>query len=232
MASAVFSASLSQLHEVLPNPLVPIQVGPGRGAVTLFAAAYEDAGPLEPYHEFAVLPLARPDTKIESDFGSISLTELKALQSFLGTPTRIHAYVHMMPVTTAEARALGTEVWGYPKQLADISIQNTDQQTRTTVSVEGEQVISFTVNSARTRNREVDLIAYSETNERVQAGRIQTYGEYAFRPLANRASYRLGDHPRAGVIRGLRLGSRPLLTVFAPNLRSRYYRGKAVSASV
>ena len=60
MASAVFSASLAQLRSILPASLAPVRVSPGRGAVTLFSATYDAAGPLAPYDELAVLPLVQP----------------------------------------------------------------------------------------------------------------------------------------------------------------------------
>ena len=253
MASAVFSASLAQLRSILPASLAPVRVSPGRGAVTLFSATYDAAGPLAPYDELAVLPLVQPSAgatspstatpqsrsrsetrSVPESLGgslarSLPLVELRALRGALSSPMRIDAYVHTMLVTTPEARALGVDVWGYPKDLADISTQESDQARRTTVAIDGQRVLTFRVDRARPRLQAVDLHAYTEADEQVRRGRIRTYGEWAFRPLADRAAVDLGSHPQARAIGQLELGSRPLLSVFAPRLRSRYYRSVPVS---
>ncbi len=218
MATAAFPVPLSQLRSVLPSRLSPLRLLPRKGAVVLFSAEYRNAGPLDPYNEVGIMIPAVH----EADPGRWGLSPLSVLG--LGR-SYVKAYVQYLPVSTEEARSLG-EIWGYPKEVAEINIEDTDRTRRTTLHLEGEHVFTFEVDHAQTRDQSVDLYAYTEQPERSVRARIQTRGEYAVRPLSNRASYTLGEHPRADILRSLDLGERPLTRVYATGLRSRFHPGK------
>jgi hypothetical protein len=115
VAGATLLADRRRLRAATPDGLVPLPVAPRRGVVLLLGAAYRTVGELDPYHEFgaAVPVLVRDDAA--------------------GLPRRFAGHVHALPVSTREGCALGVDVWGFPKRVADVTVRRTGE--RTTVRV-------------------------------------------------------------------------------------------------
>lgn len=217
MATAAFPAPISQLRDILPDRLSPLRLLPRKGAVVMFSAEYQDAGPLDTYNEVGVMIPALH----ENDPGQWGISPLSLLR--LGR-SYVKAYVQYLPVTTEEAQSLG-EIWGYPKEVAEVNIEDDDRTRRVSVHSDGKHVLTFEVDHAQTRQQSVDLYPYTGQQGAVRA-RIETQGEYAIRPFSNRASYTLGDHPQANILRSLDMGERPLSRVYATNLKSRFHFGQ------
>lgn len=212
-ASGLFPAPAQRLSARLPDRLSPIRVAPRTGAVALVSIEYHHVGGLDPYHEFAVVVPVVADSR----------TDLPGAQLF---GADAGGYVHYLPVTTEASVALGTEVWGYPKELADITIEDRGGVRRTTVSLDGEEVVTLAVRRAAGREREVTTHGYAETDGRPVRNRADLVGEFALRPLSQRASVSLGDHERADDLRGLELRHRPLGRLYAPRARARLHPGR------
>ena len=217
MATAAFPVPISQLSDVLPNQLSPLRLLPRKGAVVMFSAEYQNAGPLNAYNEVGIMVPALH----ENDPGQWGISPLSLLR--LGR-SYVKAYVQYLPVTTEEARSLG-DIWGYPKEVAEVDIEDSSRSRRVSVHSDGEHVLTFEVDHARTRQQSVDLYPYTGQQGAIRA-RIETQGEYAIRPFSNRASYTLGDHPQADILRSLDMGKRPLSRVYATNLESRFHPGQ------
>ena len=217
MATAAFPVPIRQLRELLPNQLSPLRLLPRKGAVVMFSAEYQDAGPLDAYNEVGIMIPALH----ESDPGQWGLSPLSLLG--LGR-SYVKAHVQYLPVTTEEARSLG-DIWGYPKEVAEVNIEDSGRTRRVSVCSDGEHVLTFEVDHARTRQQSVDLYPYTGQQGAIRA-RIETQGEYAIRPLSNRASYTLGDHPQADILHSLDIGERPLSRVYATNIESRFHSGQ------
>ena len=217
MATAAFPAPINQLRGILPSQLSPLRLLPRKGAVVMFSAEYQDAGPLDTYNEVGIMVPALH----EADPGRWGISPLSLLR--LGR-SYVKAYVQYLPVTTEEARSLG-DIWGYPKEVADVSIEDDNRTRRVSVHSDGEHVLTFEIDHAQTRQQSVDLYPYTGQQGTVRA-RIETRGEYAIRPFSNRASYTLGSHPQADILRSLDIGNRPLSRVYATNLKSRFHAGQ------
>lgn len=217
MTTVAFPVPINQLQELLPDSLSAIRLLPRKGAVVFFSAEYHDAGPLDPYDEIGIMIPALH----ENDPGKWALSPMSLFG--LGR-SYVKAYVQYLPVTTEQARSLG-EVWGYPKEVAEINIKDGDQTRRVSLHLEGEHVLTFEARRGRTRQQSVDLYSYTgQPNGSIRAP-IQTRGQYAVRPLITQASYTLGTHPRADILRSLDIGKRALAQVFGTNLRSRFHSG-------
>ena len=217
MATAAFPAPLNQLRNLLPSQLSPLSLLPRKGGVVLFSAEYLDAGSLDAYNEVGIMIPALH----EADPGRWGVSPLSLFG--LGR-SYVKAYVQYLPVTTEEARSLG-DIWGYPKEIAEVSIEDNNRTRRISVHSDGAHVLTFEVDHARTRQQSVDFYPYTGQQGDVRA-RIETQGEYAIRPFSNRASYTLGDHPQADILRSLDMGNRPLSRVYATNIESRLHTGK------
>jgi hypothetical protein len=109
LGGAVFAADWAPLRAALPRELTPLRTGARRGAVAVVGIDYREVGTLEPYCEVAVVvPVAR--------------------DGVAGLPTSltgVGGYVVDLPVTTEPARALGDEVWGFPKSVSAIDVDGT-----------------------------------------------------------------------------------------------------------
>lgn len=217
MAAVAFPVPLHQLRNLLPNQLSPLRLLPRKGGIVLFSAEYQDAGSLDAYNEVGVMIPALH----EADPGRWGVSPLSLFG--LGR-SYVKAYVQYLPVTTEEARSLG-DIWGYPKEVAEINIEDNNQTRRVSVHSGGEHVLTFEVDHARTRQQSVDLYPYTGQQGDIRA-HIETHGEYAIRPFSDRASYTLGDHPQADILRSLDMGNRPLSRIYATNLKSRFYAGE------
>jgi hypothetical protein len=109
VGGAVFAADWAPLRAALPRDLTPLRLGTRRGAVVLAGVDYRSVGSLTPYSEFAVVvPVAAAGVA--------------------GFPTDLSAvggYVVDLPVSTDPARALGAEVWGFPKSVTGVAVDAT-----------------------------------------------------------------------------------------------------------
>lgn len=204
MAGVVLTADASRVRERLPDALAPVRIAPGRAAVTVLSVVYDRIGDgaLAPYREAGVLLAATP--------ADGAVPELDGLRRELwARGLGIGGYVLALPVTTEPARALGEEVWGYPKTVADVSVAERDGRRRTTVSDSRGRL--FTVESPVAPRVPAETRSASFTDDgglRRQPLRLD--GRFGVRPLAGALS--LGDHPVGERLAALSIG-RSLLSV-------------------
>lgn len=201
MTGVVVPAALEAVRELLPAPLSPVRIGPRTGAVAFLSVEYHsvDGGTIEPYNEFGVLIPALRESSRTGVMGWL--------------PGGIGGYVWYLPVTTEPARALGVEIWSYPKVQGEIQITDTGSRRHTTVSVEGERLITIEIERPPSLPVESSVRTESYT---VQEGTVLTEplsfeGVGGVWPLSTQLSYTLGTHPRADVLRELSLGNRALV---------------------
>lgn len=204
MAAAILPADREAVADLLPPGLSPIRAGWGTASVWLMSVAYHDIddGALEPYNEFAVVIHAIP--------GKISgVPYVSPFRNSGG------GYVWYMPVTHEPARAFGDEIWGYPKVVADIDIEETNGQMETTVTIDGDHFITLSVKRPWTFSREEDLTAYSRKDGTLQQIQLQLSGELGMWPYSRGVSVTLGDHPKARRLANLDFQDRAFVRQYA-----------------
>ncbi|QLH79895.1 acetoacetate decarboxylase family protein [Halosimplex rubrum] len=196
------AADAGAAGEWLPEGLTPVRLSPGRTAVTFLSVDYRRIGDdaMAPYEEFGVLLAATP--------ADGPVPELGAVRDGLG------GYVAALPVTTEPARALGVEIWGYPKSVADIGITDRGDRRRTAVGDERGHVLTLDAPWNPRFRTTVETASYTggdgtesgperpETAVRRQP--LELSGRFGARPFGGR--YSLGTHPLAERLRGLGLG--------------------------
>jgi hypothetical protein len=150
---AVFAADWAPLRAALPPDLTPLRVGPRRGAVAVVGLDYRAIGSLDPYREVAVI------VPVASDGVGGLPTSLSG----------IGGYVVDLPVTTEPARALGDELWGFPKSVADISVEGTPGSLSVVLSDENRRDVEFSVSPSATRARRTRqrLTAFAHLDDRL-----------------------------------------------------------------
>ncbi|WP_222844893.1 acetoacetate decarboxylase family protein [Haloplanus rubicundus] len=196
----VLPASRSGVRSILPESLRPVRVTPTRAAVTFLSVAYDRIGgsDIDPYDEFGVLFPAVP-----ADAPPVSAIR------------RVGGYVDFLPVTTEPARALGVEVWGYPKAVADITHRERGATRRTTVTVDGEGFVALSVDRPPTVETCLSSASYTTMDGRLLRERLTVDGRVGAWPASGAFSVTLGDHPRADRLRRLDVGDRAILRVAA-----------------
>ena len=180
MGGVVVPARRTQLEAILPSGLSALAVAPGVGCVALVGIQYHrvggrrDGDGLEPYDEFAVVvPAVRG--------GRTRVPFRRLLDGELG------GYVHWLPVTTEASVALGREIWGYPKELADVTVTDGPRGIRTVVrrdgdGDDGDEVVRLEVPRPRLRSgarRELTLRSYSVTDGELRESEARIRGRIA-----------------------------------------------------
>ncbi len=200
VSGVTLSASADAVGSLLPPALTPVRLTPRRAAVTIMSVDYSriGRGEIDPYNEVAIMIPAVPEA------AGRQLPLLSALSGGVG------GYVWQLPVTTEPACALGREIWGYPKSLAEIEIVEDDGVTRTRLTVDGQRVLSLAVEQPPTRDRELSLSSYTLRNGDLHRTPNTFAGELGLRPLSRRVDWSLGDHEWADSLRSVALGTRPL----------------------
>lgn len=202
IVGSVVPAARETVASQLPEGLAPLQLGPDSAAVTFLAVSYDriGEGAMAPYDEFAVLfPAVEDDT-----------------ETLAGLLSRgIGGYVWYMPVTTASGRALGAEVWGYPKVVADIDLVDADGTRRASVTVDGEDVITVELDRGPAVQTRTTGHTYSVKHGGLLREEFVMRGDVGVWPTTSDITYEFGDHRRATTLRSLALGDRAILTLTA-----------------
>jgi hypothetical protein len=215
ITAVVLPADRRAAAELLPDGLSPIRAGRGTAAVWLLSASHRDVGggALADYDEFAVMVSATPGEPDGVPYVSPAL--------------RTETYVWYMPVTTDPARAFGEEIWGYPKVVADIDVEEGPGRRRTTVTADGERLLTFTIEKPPTVSRNDSLTTYAVRDGRLLRVRADVAGELGVWPYTTGFSYTLGAHPRAATLRDLNLGDRAFAR-FHSDARLRFHAGESL----
>jgi len=201
MTGAVLSASREAVAELLPAGLTPIRATPNRAAVTFLCVSYDRIGDdsgITPYNEFGVLlPAVRAGTQTVP---------------FASVFTRgVSGYVWYLPVTSKPATALGVDIWGYPKDVAEITHVEDGSVRETTVRLDGQHLIGVSVDRPPTFSRSDSGVSYTTKDGTLLRERLELNGEIGAWPYSGKVSYTLGDHPRARRLRELDLSDRALM---------------------
>lgn len=196
ITAVILSADRDRTAELLPNGLAPIQASRGRAAIWLMSAQHRNVGDgsMEDYNEFAVMISATAG-------GADGIPYISPL-------LRTETYVWYMPVTHEPARAFGDELWGYPKEVAEIEVDEQDDRHRTTVTADGDHFITLEVEHPPTFSQEDTLTTYTVKDDTLLRVDTDSSGEMGIWPYTTKFSYTLGDHPRATELEQLDLGSR------------------------
>jgi len=217
ITGAVLSASPAAVRELLPEQLSPIRATRNRAAVTLLCVDYDrighDSG-ITPYNEFGVLIPAVHD-------------ETRTLPYVSVFSRGVSGYVWHLPVTSEPAKALGVDIWGYPKEVADITHDDDGSTRHTSVHIDGEHLIDVTVERPPMFTQSDTSVSYTTKDESVLCENLELNGEIGLWPYSSNISFRLGDHPRAQRLEELDLSNRALMR-FAADTEFVIHEGERV----
>jgi len=201
---------------------------PGRALVALAVCRYDDTD-LDAYHEVALSFVVRPHDA-PPDPGPVG-----RLREF-GTGA-IGAYIHRLPVDQAFTCAAGRDIWGYPKWITTIDIDEPGpgedrRGCGTTVRLvdDGAHVLTLTMAAGGP----VRLPSQAPPSYSFRDGVLRrTAWETSAEGVSGRpggATLVLGDHPMADELRSLGLPRRALFTSHAARMRASFGAAEVVTA--
>jgi hypothetical protein len=199
---------------------------PGRALLALAVCRYLDTD-LDAYHEVAVSFVVRPH-----DAPPLSSSAQRTREFFSGA---IGAYIHRLPVDQEFTCAAGRDIWGFPKWVTSIDIDEpaaADQGARgraragtgTAVRLvdDGAHVLTLTVAAGgRLHLPSHAPPSYSFADGVLRRTSWTTSSEGTAGRMGG-ASLVLGDHPMAAELRSLGLPKRALFSSSAAQMRASF----------
>jgi hypothetical protein len=198
-ASSVFATFLVPARAVkrlLPPELTPLQAIPGRAVCTIVGVDYRD-GDLGAYREVGICFLLRPPG---------SRLDILAMAR-----NRAPAYIHRLPVTTSFSCEAGRRIWGFPKDVMDIDLEDTGGTRTVSLRDNGLLVLRLTAPCRGRRSfAGADIEALGNWGGRLRTTPSHLAGD-GVKAGFRAGRLELGDHPIADELRGLGLPKRPLV---------------------
>jgi hypothetical protein len=200
---------------------------PGRALVALAVCRYDDTD-LDAYHEVALSVVVRPHDAPPRPSAAQRLREFGQGQ--------VGAYIHRLPVDQAFTCAAGRDVWGFPKWITTIEIDeprpgDPTSGSGTTVRLvdDGVHVLTLTLSAGGP----VRLPAHAAPSYSWRDGVLRrtewttTTEGTSGRPGGT--TLVLGDHPMADELRSLGLPRRALLTAHATRMQAAFGAAEVVT---
>lgn len=217
---ALFSASASKVHQLLPSKKIkPLLLMPGKALVSLMAIKYPKVTDINPYNEFMVGIPVQYNPRVNFPGKLLFLHPLLAPKWY----RKFGIYIHYLPVTTQESVVLGTEVWGFPKIKSDIFFEDIGQKSRCRLVIEGKNIVTLEVKKITTNMQSIDLYSYTVKDGQLLRTRMQTQGQYGISKSFGGASYTLGNGPISNELRNLEMGKTAFGCFYATDLQNMLY---------
>ncbi|MFT4965080.1 MAG: hypothetical protein ACI9PP_002371, partial [Halobacteriales archaeon] len=202
----------TELRERLPKECVPLRMAPGVGIVVLAGVDYRDVGGFEPYEEFAVLVPCVRDGRDLPLVGAMS--------------GEVGASVDFLPVTTEASVALGREIWGYPKVVADIKFDRRPGGHLITLRRDGRLICRLETPRGRPRGRTTTAKSYTTKGGQTIRTSIEIDGPFTVRPFDPRVRVECGPAEYGQWLADLLVTRRSIATLNARRVGGRLHPGK------
>ncbi|MHB8896219.1 MAG: acetoacetate decarboxylase family protein [Candidatus Geothermincolia bacterium] len=213
----VLPASLMALRRIMPDRrYVPAQILPGVGAVHLTAFEYFDTD-IDPYNEFAIGVLLNSRQFLQIP-GYNMLRQL--LQNSFCT------YIHHLPVNSELALRGGIEIYNYPKFMASIDFEETEDRLTCELAAEGELI-------CRVRGKKIPAKMSAVQKFFCNLYQFDQPQGAEFKVNAKKFGMAIGPgnaelvvgpaHPVGRELRSLLLSTTPLMYIYQPSIQAILY---------
>lgn len=215
---AVFAARLGALRRLMPDPrLCPARLAPGLGAVAITCFEYRDTD-IGPYNELAISVVLNEPWFLPNLPGVALISSLRRRQ--------LHAWVHHLPVTTEIARAGGVDFYNYPKFIAGIDFEQSEQRRTCRLSEGAEHILTLSGERiAAPRSEQFQLFSHLWMDRQPQSSEFKINAiemGVSLRPSA--ASLQLGErHPIARELAEVIAFRRPIQYQYTPRFEGILY---------
>lgn len=214
--TAIYPAPLGKLRKILPKKdYHPVPVLPGVGAVAITCFEYRDTD-IRPYNEISISVLM----SYKKSPGLPAAGVVKSLMR-----NEFHTYIHHLPVTTQVALDGGVDVYNFPKFLAEINFEYTDDAIRCELLEKGEHILTLTGKKLKTgKGKTLHFCTYPVKEDRAQMADVLLRAkEMAMSFNPNAADLELGDHPIGKELKDLLLMKKPITYMYMPDFQAILY---------
>jgi len=205
---------------IAPTELEPAEHIPGRTMATIVFVHYEDSD-LDTYDEVGIAFVVRAHDA--PPVNPLTKTLEFARQ-------QLCVYIHHLPVNQAFTLEAGRALWGYPKFMADIRIDEHPGRTTCSLRADDQMILGLTVRDAGP----IPLPARTFPTYTFLAGTLRKAAwempNTHVRARIGGARLVLGTHPIADELRGLGLPKRALMTQVIPRMRARFGPAEVIEA--
>jgi hypothetical protein len=216
MINGTFTAKTKKLNKLLPHPnFKPIEILPGVSMLNIAALEYRDTS-IEAYNEIAIsIPVKCPPKFVLPGISAISMMLKNSFS----------VYIHHLPVTTKMARKVGVHFFNYPKFLAEITIQDQDDNLEVTLSEENELILKMNAKKLPlNQSAKTEFHTYSIKDNVVMHTRIEgSAPRYGLKMLGNKAELELGNHWISQEIAELNLSKTSLAVQHTEGMMTKLY---------
>ena len=217
--AATFSVAAPAAQALIADTGLEIAtMRPGKAIASIAAVRYED-GDLDRYNEVAVAFVVRRHDAEPASPGRVALELAR---------NKTGVYIHHLPVDQSFTLEAGRTIWGYPKFMAEIDIDEQPKATTVSLRHEGALVLKLTIRRGLpVWFRIPNLPTYTHLDGVLRRTEWKTYPE-GTRGRPGGASIELGTHPIADELRSLGLPRRALMTTSVANVRARFGAAEVV----
>ncbi len=207
---ALFPAPAEQVKKLIPTEKLKLmEPSTGLTMVILAAIQYRHVEQVEPYNEAAVLlPVEfEQDTAVSEQV--VNFPNVKCFD----------LYFHHLPVSTKEACDLGTEVWGFPKFVANIDIDATGDTNKCKLSSNGKNIFTLEVKKIEADTVPINFSCYTIKDGQLIKTFVPTQGEFASSQDPDDVKCVLGNHPIAEELKSLGIGDKAVEYYYASKVQ-------------
>lgn len=197
--TCVVMAETNKLKALLSHPEFKVaELWPGAGILSLTAFEYKDTD-LGPYNEVAIsIPMYFPHADFVPEKSAIAMVR----------KNKFSTYVHKLPVTTEIARKGGVHFYNFPKFLADITFEDTDDKTVVVLKEKDELILKITANKLRLKKSiDFEYHTFSLKDNLVLHTLIEGKApKFAQIAMGKFAELELGSHPLGAELKEIGVG--------------------------
>ena len=217
--AATFAVPVGAAQAVVaPTGLQVAEMRPGKAIATIAFVKYEDTD-LDAYNEVAIAFLVRLH---DAEPATSTKKALEVLRNKAGV------YIHHLPVNQGFTLEAGRTIWGYPKFMADIDIDERPGMTTCSLRHDGAHVLTLTVRRGiRPWPRVPNLPTYTYLDGVLRRTPWKTTAE-GTRGRIGGASLTLGSHPIADELRSLGLPHRAMVSTTVDRVGARFGAAEVV----
>ncbi len=212
--TAAFLVDAEEARRMLPGDEFDlIEILPGRALLSVALIDYKE-NDLGDYNEVSIAFFVREKDE------PVGIPYLGPVMDFVRS--RVKTYIHWLPVNQSFTQEAGSEIWGFPKTVEEISIDYTDTEVSGCLVAGGKHVLTLKVARGGTRTiPDATMTTYTHIHG-VPHRTAFTTGAEGFGFRLGGASIELGDHPYAEGLRRLGLPSRPLMSTWMEKMHGRF----------
>jgi len=195
--TVIFDVDHAAAQALSPFPVV--ESAPGRAQVAFALVDYRD-NDLGAYHEVGIIFFVQPEGQEPGN------------------------YIRHLPVDQAFTNAAGNQIWGFPKTVQQIDVEQSDNTSRWILTMDGELVLDVTVPRGGTDEMPpLPMTSYTIKDGQPHATTFTQGGTGSGMWFGEGITFVLGTHPIAKELESLGLPEAPVvLSTWLENMQATF----------